>query len=145
MSSLVHREVTFLMKCSSYDQFAIVSADSAPQFTQELNETIYRLRDNNPVVKFSESIPFYAQIKYRVNENTPETISEASEVEGVRFVCAQCPYFQPILKADETEDKRCKFGDCPHAELGRVLKQAPACDRLYELIKEGSVKLCFTE
>lgn len=133
------------MKCSSYDQFAIVSADSAPQFNQELNETIYRLRDNNPVVKFSESIPFYAQIKYRVNENTPETISEASEVEGVHFVCAQCPYFQPILKADETEDKRCKFGDCPHAELGRVLKQAPACDRLYELINEGSVKLCFTE
>lgn len=133
------------MKCSSYDQFAIVSADSAPLFNQQLNSEIYRLRDYNPVVKFSESIPFYAYIKYKVNENTPETISEASEVEGVRFVCAQCPYFMPVLKDDETEDRRCKYGDCEFAELGRVLKMAPACDRLYELIKEGSVKLCFTE
>lgn len=133
------------MKCSSYDQFAIVSADSASLFNQQLNEEIYRLRDNNPVVKFSESIPFYAQIKYRVNTQTPETIAEASEMEGVHFVCAQCPMFQPPMKADGTEDKRCKFGDCPHAELGRVLKSSLACDKLFELIKEGRVKLCFTE
>jgi hypothetical protein len=66
------------MRSSSYDQFAIVSADSASLFNQQLNEEIYRLRDNNPVVKFSESIPFYAQIKYRINENIPETIAEAS-------------------------------------------------------------------
>ena len=133
------------MKCSSYDQFAIVSADSASLFNQQLNETIRRLKDYNPVVKFSESIPFYAYIKYTVNENTPETISEASEAEGVRFVCSQCPYFKPALREDGEIDKRVKWGDCEHAELGRVLKTASACDRLFELIKEGSVKLCFTE
>lgn len=133
------------MKCSSYDQFAIVSADSASLFNQQLNEQIFRLRDYNPVVNFSESIPFYAYIKYRVNENTPETISEASEVEGVRFVCAQCPHFRPALREDGEIDKRVKWGDCEFAELGRVLKTNAACDRLYELIKEGGVKLCFTE
>ena len=133
------------MRSSTYEQFAIVRADSASLFTEQLNAEVYRLRDNHPVVKFSESIPFYAQIKYTVNENIPETVAEASEVEGVRFVCAQCPYFKPVLKEDETEDRRCKYGDCPYTELGRTLKKAPACDRLYELIKEGSVKLCFTE
>lgn len=133
------------MRSSSYDQFAIVSADSAPLFNQELNETIYRLRDNNPSVKHSESIPFYAIIKYRVNENTPETIAEASEIEGVSFVCEQCPYFVTALKDDGTPDKRVKYGDCPHAELGRVLKHQRACDKLYELIQEGGVKLCFIE
>lgn len=133
------------MRSSTYEQFAIVRADSASLFTEQLNAEVYRLRDNHPVVKFSESIPFYAHIKYIVNENTPETVAEASEIEGVRFVCAQCPHFKPVLKDDETEDKRCKYGDCEFAELGRVLKKAPACDRLYELIREGSVKLCFTE
>ena len=133
------------MRSSTYEQFAIVRADSASLFTEQLNAEVYRLRDNHPVVKFSESIPFYAHIKYIVNENTPETVAEASEVEGVRFVCAQCPYFKPVLKDDETEDRRCKYGDCEFAELGRVLKTNAACDRLYELIKEGSVKLCFTE
>lgn len=133
------------MKRSSYEQFAIVASDSAPSFSQQLNAEIYRLKDYNPVVKFSESIPFYATIKYIVNEDTPETISEASEVEGVRFVCSQCPYFKPALREDGEVDKRVKWGDCEHAELGRVLKTAPACDRLFELIKEGSVELCFTE
>lgn len=133
------------MRSSSYDQFAIVSADSAPLFNQQLNEEIYRLRDNNPVVKFSESIPFYAQIKYRVNEETPETVAEASAVQGVSFVCAQCPYFKAPLKDDGTEDKRCKYGDCEHTELGRTFKNSAACEKLFELIKEGGVKLCFTE
>ena len=133
------------MRSSSYDQFAIVSADSATLFNQQLNEEIYRLRDNNPVVKFSESIPFYAQIKYRIDENKPETIAEASEVEGVHFVCAQCPYFKAPLKDDGTEDKRCKYGDCEHTELGRTFKNSAACEKLFELIKEGGVKLCFTE
>lgn len=133
------------MRSSSYDQFAIVSADSASLFNKQLNEEIYRLRNNDPVVKFSESIPFYAQIKYRVNENTPETIAEASEAEGVSFVCAQCPFFVAPLKDDGTPDKRCKWGDCEHSELGRTFKMSKACDKLFELIKEGDVKLCFTE
>lgn len=133
------------MKRSSYEQFAIVHADSASLFNQQLNAEIRRLKDNSPTVHFSESIPFYAQIKYIVNEETPETISEASEMEGVRFVCAQCPYFKAPLKDDGTEDKRCKYGDCEHAELGRTFKKTAACEKLYELIAEGGIKICFTD
>ena len=133
------------MKRSRYEQFAIVHADSASLFQKQLNEEICRLKDNDPVVKFSESIPFYAQIKYMIDNTTPEKISEEYEIQGVQFVCAQCPYFKAPLKDDGTEDKRCKYGDCEHAELGRTFKATPACDKLYELIAEGSVKLCFTE
>ena len=133
------------MKRSTYEQFAIVAADSASLFTEKLNAEVYRLKDNDPVVKFSESIPFYAQIKYTVNTETPETIAEASEVDGVSFVCLQCPYFKPARRGDGEIDKRIKWGDCEHAELGRTLKTAPACERLYELIKEGDVRLCFMD
>lgn len=133
------------MKRSSYEQFAIVAADSASLFTEKLNAEILRLKDNDPVVKFSESIPFYAQIKYTVDTTAPETVAEASEVEGVSFVCLQCPYFKPATKADGEVDKRVKWGDCEHTELGRTIKTAPACERLYELIKEGDVKLCFMD
>ena len=133
------------MKRSCYEQFAIVHADSASLFNQQLNEEIRRLKDNSPVVHFSESIPFYAQIKYIVDEETPETVAEASAVEGVSFVCAQCPYFKAPTKDDGTPDRRCKFGDCEHTELGRTLKASPACDKLYQLIKEGDVKLCFMD
>ena len=133
------------MRSSCYDQFAIVAADTAQLFNEQLNAEILRLKDNNPVVKFSESIQFYAQIKYRVNNDIPETIAEASEMAGVHFVCEQCPFFQPVLREDDEIDRRYKWGDCPHAELGRVLKTQSACDKLYELIDERSVKLCFME
>lgn len=133
------------MKSVSYDQFAIVHADSASLFNEQLNAEIYRLRDAHPTVHFSESIPFYAQIKYRVDETIPESVADAAELEGVRFVCGQCPFFKPMTKADGTEDKRCKWGECEHAELGRVLKNSTACDRLFEEIKKGGVRLCFAE
>lgn len=132
------------MRRSRYQQFAIVAADSASLFEQQLNAEIDRLKDNNPTVHFSESTsPFYARISYIVDTETPETVAEASAVEGVSFVCLQCPYFKPVLREDGEIDKRVKWGDCEHAELGRTLKTAPACEKLYELIKEGDVKLCF--
>ena len=130
-----------------YDQYVTISSESSTLFNEQLNEEIFRLRDQHPVVKFSETIPFYAHIKYTVSKQIPETMQEASEAEGVRFVCAQCPEFRPKLKYDETEDRRCKVGDCDFEgnEFGRALKTQPACEHLYELIKEGKVKLCFIE
>lgn len=134
------------MKRSVYEQFAIVREDSASLFTAKLNAELFRLKDRNPSVTFSESSnPLCAYIHYIMDEFHPETVSEASEIEGVRFVCCQCPYFKPVLKADGEVDKRVKWGDCEHAEFGRTYKTTAACDKLYELIKEGDVRLCFTD
>jgi hypothetical protein len=136
------------MKSVSYDQFAIVSADSAPLFNQQLNAEIYRLKDKFPSVQFSESTsPFYAQIKYRETDKTPETIEDVYELAGACFVCAQCPYFEPDRNNDGALDMRSKKGNCKHpdSEFGRAIRDAAACDKLYELIAEGGVKLCFTE
>lgn len=133
------------MKNSVYEQFAIVREDSASLFTARLNEKIYELRDNSPKVMFSDSDPLCAYIHYIVNEQTPETVAEASEVNGVSFVCAQCPYFKPALTQDGEIDKRKKWGDCEHTELGRTFKTAAACDKLYDAIKEGDVRVCFTD
>lgn len=133
------------MKHSVYQQFATIQEDTASLFDARLNAKVYELRDHNPKVTYSEQIPLYAHITYIVNEDTPETIAEASEMEGVRFVCMQCPYFKPALREDGEVDKRVKWGDCEHTELGRTTKTAPACEKLYELIKEGDVKLCFLD
>ena len=133
------------MRHSVYEQFAIVREDSASLFTAKLNEELYRLRDRNPSVKFHESDPLCAYIHYTVSVNTPESVAEASEITGVSFICAQCPYFIPPLRDDGEPDRRCKWGDCEHAELGRTAKTSQACDKLYELIREGDVRLCFME
>lgn len=133
------------MKHSVYQQFATIQEDSASLFDAKLNAKVLALRDHNPKVTYSEHIPFYAHITYTVNEETPETIAEASAVEGVTFVCFQCPYFKAALREDGEVDKRVKWGGCDHTELGRTFKTSPACERLYELIKEGDVKICFMD
>ena len=135
------------MTNSVYQQYATVRADTAPLFDEKLNETIYRLRENNPVVTFSASDPLCAYITYTVREQRPESLSDEYDLAGVKFVCAQCPCFVPVLNLDGSEDKRCKVGDCNFegCELGRTFKDSAACDHLYELIKKGGVKLCYVE
>lgn len=133
------------MRHSVYPQFATIHEESGTLFDARLNEMIYELRDYNPKVKFSESIPFYAHITYTVNEKLPETVAEASELKGVSFVCGQCPYYQPMKTADGEVDKRRRYGDCDFAETGRTKCTAPACNELYELIKEGGARICFTD
>lgn len=133
------------MKHSALPQFATVHEDSASLFDARLNEKVYELRNHNPKVVFSEHIPFYAHITYVVNETIPETVSEASEMAGVSFVCGQCPFFKPSLRDDGEIDRRCRYGDCEHSELGRTFKDSRACDKLYELIREGDVNIVFKE
>ena len=135
------------MKRSSYEEFVTVKADSTSLFDKQLNEKVYELRNNYPEVKFSESIPLYAHIKYIEDVKIPESVSDEYELLGVGFTCSQCPYFKPIKKSNGGEDGRHKVGDCLYEgnEFGRSYRNQPACEHLYELIKEGGVKLCFME
>lgn len=133
------------MKSLVFSQYATVKANTAALFTSKLNEEVYKLKDKEPNVKFSEADPLCAYIEYVESENRPETIEEVEALEGIRFVCEQCPHFSPILKADGTVDARVKYGDCDYDgnEFGRTIKSSPACPHLYELLQEGGVKICF--
>lgn len=133
------------MKSLVFSQYATVKANTAALFTTKLNEEIRKLKGKEPNVTFSDADPLVAYIEYMESVEEPETIAEAERLEGIRFVCEQCPHFKPILKADETVDERCKYGDCDYSEneFGRALKSADACPHLYELLQEGGVRICF--
>lgn len=133
------------MRHSIYEQYATVREDTATMFDSKLNETIYRLRHHNPKVVISESDPLCAYVKYSINEAQPETVSEEYEAQGINFKCCHCPHFKPILKEDETVDRRCKYGDCEYADMGMTPKDSPACELFYNTIKECNVKLVFDE
>lgn len=135
------------MKRSSFTQYAIVKEDTATLFATKLNKVTRELAEYNPEVRFSNSDPLCAYITYIMTEEHPETIVEASAAAGVSFVCGQCPCFVPVRSEDGEIDKRYKRGDCTFEgnELGRALKTSPACDHLYEIIREGDVRICFAE
>lgn len=126
----------------SYQQFAIVAADSAQQLTDQLNEKLKELRDKGPTVTFERMI---ARISYTEREQVPESIAEEYEMRGVRLTCEDCPFFTPAIKTDGSEDLRAKWGGCPFAEYKRTTRGSLACDELFQRLNDGRVKLCVTE
>ena len=123
----------------SYQQFAIVAADSAQTLSDELNAKLFELRDKSPTVTFEGMI---ARIQYTESEQVPESIAEEYELRGVNITCGDCPLFVPALKADGTQDLRANWGGCPVAEYKRTSRRSRACDTLFQMINDGRVKLC---
>ena len=130
------------MKCESYQQFAIVEADTATLLTDQLNATLYKLRGKHPVADIKSAR--LAIVSYTEEETKPEDITEALELEGLKITCQDCPLFRPIYKADGTEDRRIKYGNCPISEYGRAYKNSRPCDQLFQMINNGEVKLCLS-
>ena len=127
------------MLSRSYQQYAIVAADSAQTLTELLNAKLLELKDKNPTVTFEGMI---ARIQYTESEQIPESISEEYEAQGVRLTCQDCPYFCPTIKADGTIDQRSKWGSCPLSEYGRTRKGSSVCDTLFQKLNNGEVRLC---
>lgn len=133
------------MKNAIYQQFITIKAAAPDIFTEGLNDAIYKLRDKNPTVRFSENDPLCAYVSYTENYETPESLGEEYEMQGIRFTCEMCPLFTPIMKRDGSPDARLRYGDCPEGEFGRTYKDSRACDKLYQMLKAGRVKLVSTD
>ena len=129
------------MKVRSYQQFAIVAADSAQTLTDELNRKLVELQDKNPTVTFEGLI---ARIKYEISVSVPEDLTEGYSLQGVRLTCQDCPFFSPIRKTNGTVDGRIKYGDCPFTEHGRAYRDSSACTTLYQKLNNGEVRLCLS-
>lgn len=130
------------MKCESYQQFVIVEADTAALLTDQLNATIKRLRGKRPVADIKSGR--LAIVSYTEDSFAPEDIGEALEIEGLKITCQDCPLFTPICKADGTEDRRIKYGNCPECDFGRTFRNSPPCEKLFRMINSGEVKLCLS-
>lgn len=126
------------MKCKSFQQFAIVRADTATAFEEQLNARIKDLADKNPQVKFDG---LTAYISYMETAQIPETLADASELNGVRFLCKDCPMFDYKRNELGGVDRRSRWGFCEIE--GKTHCDSPACDWLFEMINEGKVGLCF--
>ena len=132
-------EVIFLMREQSYQQFAIVHADSASILTERLNEKLKELKDKEPTVTFDGNT---ARICYVERFDIPEDLGDSWSLKGVHLKCSDCPFFEPIEKADGTSDERRKWGRCPCAKMGKAFSDEPMCNSAFKMINEGSIKLC---
>ncbi|WP_405341501.1 hypothetical protein [Ruminococcus sp.] len=133
-----------MARVESYQQYAIVSGDSAQQLTDRLNKKLNQLRKKQPTVTFEGLI---ARISYTEDERILEDVSDEYEAAGIKLTCQMCPLFRPMLKLDGTIDKRAKWGGCDYAlgGHGQTCKTSRACNRLFEMINSGEVELCLAD
>lgn len=132
------------MRRELFQQYAIVAADSAQSLTEQLNAKLRELQNKSPQVTFEGLI---ARISYMENVYSMEELADEYEAVGIKLSCQDCPLFQPVRKMDGTIDKRAKWGGCEYSPLGygQTTKCSRACNRLYEMINSGEVKLCLAE
>ena len=130
------------MKCMSYQQFAIVQGDTAESLTEQLNAKMKELNSKNPTVTFEGLI---ARISYTETDREPECLTDEYEAKGVNLFCEDCPYFVPERNANGTIDRRAKKGKCQFAHYGLTQKDCKACERLFEMIQSGEVRLCLAD
>ena len=130
------------MDCRSYHQYAIVTGTSAQELTDQLNQKLYELRDKSPEVTFEGMV---ARIKYIERETVPDCLADEYNLRGVNLTCQDCPFFQPLLKSDGSEDRRARWGDCHFAEYGQTTRDGKACDRLFQMLNKGEVILCLRD
>ena len=126
----------------SYQQFAIVEGQTAQLLTDALNAKMYELRHKHPTADIKER---YAVISYTETNVTPEDVADEYELQGVNIKCEDCPLFEPIYKADGSEDQRIKYGYCPVSEYGRTQKASSPCKQLFQMINNGEVRLCLAK
>lgn len=133
------------MRNRAVKQFAIVQADSAQTFTDELNKKLIELEGKDVTIDFYDN--FLGARIYWVEKigEAPESIQEEYEAIGAGFKCKQCPMHQESLKADGTVDARAKTGKCILKGYCRVFGEQNACEKLYEMIQNGEVKLCLAD
>lgn len=129
------------MKVKSYQQFAIVAADTAQTLTDELNRKMIELADKRPVVTFEGLI---ARISYTMTEEEPENLVEEYEGRGINLTCQDCPFFRPLTKADGSVDRRAKRGGCSFTEYGITNRDSRACEKLFKMLNDGEVRLCLS-
>lgn len=122
------------MKFVKHFKQQTVRTNDPREFDALVNEIFIQAAQGGkePEVHFYDSQGFCATIRYFVNLQIPETISEEFELRGEKHYCAECQYFSI------SSDRRYKYGHCSLYDKRRC-GDTPACDALYSMIQGGEL------
>lgn len=135
MNASREKEVRFLMIQTTIKKPYIIEETDAKKFNDLVDEFIESkaLQKPEAVVEYADG-KFIAVIYYEKEVVETETVSDEFKLKGITYVCGECPFY--VL----SKDKRIKYSECEKGHR-RCYYDQPACEELYQLIKEGKVEL----
>lgn len=120
-------------------QFETVHEKDPMILKAKVNESVMEHRNEKPAVTWENGTT--ARISFlklvRLFEEERELFA--------KFTCGECPLYKPQRKKNGEEDARSKHGGCVFAMDGRTGRDTAACEKLYEMIKNGMIRLCLSE
>lgn len=133
ITSLSGKESDFFMKVKIRRAFSCIQEENGPRFQEEMNKILGE--HLNVKITYPPAPPFTAYLEYQIEEHVPETIAEEYEVAGAMHRCKECPHLE------RTSDARRKRFPCQYATYGISSIDMPCCDRFYEELESGVIKL----
>lgn len=123
------------MKSNKIMQFDCISTADANEFAEILNRKMRELAPYGPTCETDISgAEFRALISWTETEKKPETVAEQFELEGIRYICRECPLH------DITTDKRRKRVSCKYAEHGVTHLDHRCCEYFYKLLNQNKIQ-----
>lgn len=123
------------MRTTTFKQYRLIQAGSIDELEAKVNDAIRELQEFDPAVVFSDfASGFFARIEYKECEEIIETIADEFHLQGLRYVCAQCPLH------DDIEDHRRVMVGCKYSEFGETNLKHECCEMFYRELKAGRLK-----
>ena len=116
------------MRYESYVVQQTVVSDSVVEYDRQMNEVL----NNAPgatIIDRMDNGRYCSIVRYTKTVSIPETVEEEYYLEGKRFYCKDCKYYQPPT------DGRRRSGTC---ECGTSVHiDASACEYFYMALRRG--------
>lgn len=117
-------------------KICMVRETDAQFFEQAFNETIERLAQFEPepgTIQYDDGA-WWCAITYTEKERVIESVSDIYAMEGIRYLCKNCPLHEPVT------DGRVKYASCKYASLGRSHLEHGACEYFYKQLLQNKIE-----
>ena len=104
------------------------------EFLDLIDEETLRHPDAR-VEYWSKEPPFRAVVEWDERWCEPETIQDEYELAGLACTCADCPHLE------RGKHRTKKKWPCKYSKYGITMVTSPACERFYEELAAGKIKM----
>ena len=114
----------------------IVSEHDPAEYERAFNDMSEKLSRFSPKIKdVFEDGRFTSIFSYEVTEKIPENAKDRAELEGIRYLCKNCPHMV------NDGDRRKKRRPCDAREFGTTFEDCDACNLFYEELLQGKIEV----
>lgn len=113
----------------------VLKETEAEVFEKKIADLLRRTQKRDPIIKYDNGY-FIAVLVYEeftFPEDEIKTVADEFHEQGIRYVCAQCPYLE------QDGDKRRKYHTCKYSEYGTAREDQECCELFYKQLKQGTV------